>query len=226
MPDVGRTAPRTSRPRSPSSRRPGAKCSPVCSTRRTSPTSGSSANSRAGARRSLRSTRPSCSRSRSRRSGPPPIGVGLISGDWWSPTRPLKSYLTGETCQQWADDYTKRTNQQWTQPLMHVVAFEMAIWALQHATDPTSKDAIVAAITTDEVRQHRWTDMDFSAPVPAQLTSGPEPCPSRTCTSRPCAPASGSRAPSTRTTTWSSTTRRLPMVPVEAQQIPVPAIGA
>ena len=32
--------------------------------------------------------------------GAPPIGVGLISGDWWSPTRPFKSYLTGETCQQ------------------------------------------------------------------------------------------------------------------------------
>jgi branched-chain amino acid transport system substrate-binding protein len=100
--------------------------------------------------------------------GPPPIGVGLISGDWWDPNRPWKSYLTGQTCKEWADDYTARTKQEWTQPLMHVVTFEMAIWALQHATDPTSKDAINSAI-----KQMKFTsiggDMDFSAPVATDM---------------------------------------------------------
>ena len=99
------------------------------------------------------------------------IATGLTSAAWWSPSRPFKSYFTGETCQQWADEFTKRTNNQWTQPLMHVVTFEMATWALQHATDPTSKDSILQAITTMKFDSIGGS-MDFSAPVTAQPTPG------------------------------------------------------
>ena len=47
------------------------------------------------------------------------VGVGLTTEVWWAPTHPYTSALLGETCQQFADEFTKRTNQQWTQPLLH-----------------------------------------------------------------------------------------------------------
>ena len=74
------------------------------------------------------------------------LGNGLLTELWWHRTFPFKSYFTGETCAQLADDYEKRTNQQQTAPLLHYMVGEWAIWALQNATDPTSKDSILAAI--------------------------------------------------------------------------------
>jgi len=99
------------------------------------------------------------------------LGFGLVSNLWWSPTRPYKSYFTGESCQAWADEFTKRTSQQWTQPLMHVTIFEMALWALQNATDPTSKDAIIAAVQKMKFASIGGP-IDFTAPVTAQPTPG------------------------------------------------------
>ena len=37
------------------------------------------------------------------------VGNGLTTEVWWMPTHPFKSPLTGETCQQFADEYTRRT---------------------------------------------------------------------------------------------------------------------
>lgn len=153
--------------------------------------------------------------------GPPPIGIGLISGDWWDPKRPWKSYLTGDTCQQWADDYSTKTGQQWTQPLMHVVTFEMAIWALQHATDPTSKDAILAAI-----KQMKFTsiggDMDFSAPVPATTTVGQNHVHPNVYKSPACA-GQWVKGTTNQYDYVVVNNTAAPMVLVEAQQIAVPA---
>ena len=38
-----------------------------------------------------------------------PSGYGITCEQWWGPTFPFKSSLTGETCQQLADDFEKRT---------------------------------------------------------------------------------------------------------------------
>jgi branched-chain amino acid transport system substrate-binding protein len=100
------------------------------------------------------------------------IAINLTCGGWWNPEWPYKSSLTGETGQQFADEYVKRTKLQWTQPLMHYTVFEMANWAFQNATDPTSKDAIIAAVEKmklDTIGGH----IDFSAPVTPQPTPGP-----------------------------------------------------
>jgi len=99
------------------------------------------------------------------------IATGLTSACWWTPSRPFKSYFTGETCQQWADEFTKRNNMQWTQPLMHVVTFEMAYWALQNATDPTDKEAIIATVPKMKF-DSLGGPMDSSAPVTAAPTPG------------------------------------------------------
>jgi len=75
-----------------------------------------------------------------------PSPVGLTSEVTWHPTWPYKSSLTGLTAQQWADEYTRLTHRQWTQPIGTVHAlFEVAINVLQRAGvgDP---QAIVDAI--------------------------------------------------------------------------------
>ena len=74
------------------------------------------------------------------------IGYGLTAEVWWHPTFPFKSSLSGETCQQFADDWQTSTGKQWTQPLMHYLVFEIVADALKRTTNVDSKDAIVAAV--------------------------------------------------------------------------------
>ena len=58
-------------------------------------------------------------------------GYGLSTEVWWTPRHPFKSSLTGETCQQFADDFEKRSGLQWTQPLLHYGVFEVVADALK-----------------------------------------------------------------------------------------------
>ena len=74
------------------------------------------------------------------------IGEGLTAEVWWHPTFPYKSSLSGETCQQFADAWTKATSKQWTQPLMHYLVFEIVADALKRTKNVDSKDEIVAAV--------------------------------------------------------------------------------
>ncbi|MCL4371139.1 MAG: ABC transporter substrate-binding protein [Chloroflexi bacterium] len=108
------------------------------------------------------------------------IGAGLTTEVWWTPAWPFKSSLTGETCQQFADEYEARSNSQWTQPLLHYVVFEMAADVLKRASDPTSKDAILIAITTMKLDTIAGT-VDFTSPV-ADNTAHPVP----NCYTSPC----------------------------------------
>lgn len=74
-------------------------------------------------------------------------GHNLSSEVWWSPSHPFKSSLTGATSRQLADDFTAATRRPWTQPIGFVHAlFELAADILKRIDDPTSADAIVAAI--------------------------------------------------------------------------------
>ena len=59
---------------------------------------------------------------------------GLSSEIWWTPSHPFKSSLTGVSCKELADSWTKSTNRQWTQPLgFDYAAFEIAIDVLKRA---------------------------------------------------------------------------------------------
>ena len=61
-------------------------------------------------------------------------GNGLSSEIWWTPHHPFKSGLTGQSCQQLTDAYTKASNRPWTQPIgfQHAL-FEVAIDVLKRA---------------------------------------------------------------------------------------------
>jgi branched-chain amino acid transport system substrate-binding protein len=59
---------------------------------------------------------------------------GLSSEIWWTPSHPFKSSLTGVSCKDLADSWTKSTSRQWTQPLgFDYAAFEIAIDVLKRA---------------------------------------------------------------------------------------------
>ena len=92
------------------------------------------------------------------------IANGLIKELWWHRTFPFTSSLTGETCAQLADDFEAKTGEQQTAPLLHYVVGEMAVYAIQKATDPKSKDALLAAIETMKFDSLVGT-IDFTAPI-------------------------------------------------------------
>ena len=92
------------------------------------------------------------------------LGIGLTTEVWWTPAHPFTSSLLGETCQQFADEFTKRTSQQWTQPLLHFIVFEMAVDTLQRATSVDDKEALLTAIKTTKL-DTIGGPIDFTAPV-------------------------------------------------------------
>jgi branched-chain amino acid transport system substrate-binding protein len=92
------------------------------------------------------------------------IADGLTTEVWWTPAHPFTSSFLGESCQQFADEYTKRGNGQWTQPLLHFIVFEMAVDTLQRATSVDDKEAILAAIKTTKLETIGGL-IDFTAPV-------------------------------------------------------------
>ncbi len=74
-------------------------------------------------------------------------GNGLTSEIWWTPNHPFKSNLTGQSCKDLTDAYTKATNRPWTQPIgfQHAL-FEVAIDVLKRAKNPTDPKAILDSI--------------------------------------------------------------------------------
>ena len=59
---------------------------------------------------------------------------------------PWKSSLTGETCQQIADQYEAATGKQWVQALSNYSLFEVAYAAMQMVNNPHDKAAVAAAL--------------------------------------------------------------------------------
>jgi branched-chain amino acid transport system substrate-binding protein len=93
------------------------------------------------------------------------IGNGLLCDAWWDPKFPFKSSLTGETCEELAADFEKRTSMQASNPLMHYVVTEMAMYALQHAKDPTNRESILAALETMKLDTSVAGPIDFTAEI-------------------------------------------------------------
>jgi len=100
------------------------------------------------------------------------VANGLMTELWWHRTFPWKSSLTGETCAQLADDFEAKTGQEQTAPLLHYVCGEMAIYAVQKATDPKSKDAVLAVLETLKLDTIIGL-IDFTAPIIAATGTGP-----------------------------------------------------
>jgi len=73
-------------------------------------------------------------------------GDGLASEVWWTPSHPFKSSLTGVSCKDIGDQYTKSVGKQWTQFIGFVHAlFEVAFDSVARAGS-TDKQKLVDAI--------------------------------------------------------------------------------
>ena len=125
------------------------------------------------------------------------IGYGLSSEVWWSPSHPFTSSLTGQTCQQLADAYESSTGKQWTQPIMHYEVFEVVVDALKRTTNVDDKQVIVDADQGHRPPDHR---RPHHAGRRARRSTR-----ATTCASRRSPAVSGTRAPSTPSTSTSST---------------------
>ncbi|MFH0915684.1 MAG: ABC transporter substrate-binding protein [bacterium] len=82
----------------------------------------------------------------------------------WTPRMPFKSSLTGETCQQFADEFEKRAGIQWAQYLLHYAVFEVVADALKRCSDIEDKEAIIAAIGSTKLDTLAGP-VDFTSPV-------------------------------------------------------------
>jgi len=79
-------------------------------------------------------------------------GQGLTQESWWTPSRPFKSSLTGQSAAEYAKEYEQATGKQWSQPLGFAHAlFEAALDALKRTKDIDSKESIRDAIASTKL---------------------------------------------------------------------------
>src|SRR6476646_2501320 len=104
-------------------------------------------------------------------------GNGLTSEIWWAADQPFKSGLTGQSCKQLTDAYTKATNRPWTQPIgfQHAL-FEVAIDVLKRAKNLSDPKSILDAISTTNynsiVGPVRWAGQPVKNVSRTPLVSG------------------------------------------------------
>ena len=89
---------------------------------------------------------------------------GLTVEYMWGSHWPFKSSLTGETCQQLADDYENRTGNQWTALIGAYDRMEWLVDALKRTDDIESKDKLLAAIASTKL-DTMLGPIDFTAPI-------------------------------------------------------------
>jgi branched-chain amino acid transport system substrate-binding protein len=82
----------------------------------------------------------------------------------WHPSWPFKDSITGKSCQDLADDYTAKTNEEWTAPIGQYGKFEWAVDVFKRVTNLDDKEEIVKMISTTKL-ETCLGPMDFTAPV-------------------------------------------------------------
>ncbi len=90
------------------------------------------------------------------------IVVNCTSELVWHPSWPFKSSLTGETCQELADDYEKRTSAQWSPAIAQYARMEWFVDALKRTANVDDKEALLAAIAGTKM-DTMWGAIDFSS---------------------------------------------------------------
>ena len=79
-------------------------------------------------------------------------GDGLTQEAWWTPNRPFKSSLTGQTSQQFSDAYEDSSKKPWNESLGYAHAmFEVALDTLKRTKDIESKASIRDALALTDL---------------------------------------------------------------------------
>ncbi|MBN1322287.1 MAG: ABC transporter substrate-binding protein [Thermoleophilia bacterium] len=93
------------------------------------------------------------------------LGDGLLGPMWFHPTFPFASSLTGETAQEMCDDFEKRNNMQWQQPILHYVVFEWVVDVLKRTTNVDDKEDIMKRVAETNMPMTIAGPIDFTAPL-------------------------------------------------------------
>jgi branched-chain amino acid transport system substrate-binding protein len=70
----------------------------------------------------------------------------IATDTWWVPTLPWTSTLTGETCQQMANEYESAVGSQWNANISNYSLFEVAYAAFKTVSDPHDHNEVADAI--------------------------------------------------------------------------------
>ena len=111
----------------------------------------------------------------------------VATDTWWVPTMPWTSSFTGETCQQFANDYETAGGGQWNANLSNYSLFEVAHAAFTSVNNPHDKTEVADAI-------HNVNINALAGPLNFASSKAPAPA----WRSRRRSACSGRREPSTR----------------------------
>jgi branched-chain amino acid transport system substrate-binding protein len=91
-------------------------------------------------------------------------GIGLTGEVVWHPTFPYKSSLTGQTCQELADQYVADTGEGWTEPIGQYGKFEWAIDCYKRMTNIDDKELFPPVVQATKMETINGP-IDFTGPV-------------------------------------------------------------
>jgi branched-chain amino acid transport system substrate-binding protein len=90
----------------------------------------------------------------------------IATDAWWVPGLPWTSSLTGDTCQQLADQFTAAGLGQPNQNISNYTLFEVAYQAFQAVDDPHDKTALAAALFQVKLPQAIAGPLDYTSTDP------------------------------------------------------------
>ena len=93
------------------------------------------------------------------------IGYGISGPMYWHPTFTFKSPLSGLTCQQLADEWEKRNNSMWQQPILHYLLGDWAYDVLKRTKNLDDKEEIITNVASTNMPDSIGGALDFTAPV-------------------------------------------------------------
>jgi branched-chain amino acid transport system substrate-binding protein len=93
------------------------------------------------------------------------IGYNLSGPMFWHPSFPFKSTLSGMTCQQIADEWEKKNNTMWQQPILHYLLGEWVVDVLKRTKNVDDKEEIIANVASTKMAETVGGPLDFTAPV-------------------------------------------------------------
>ncbi|MCL5734968.1 MAG: ABC transporter substrate-binding protein [Actinobacteria bacterium] len=88
----------------------------------------------------------------------------------WHNAFPFKSPLVGDTCQQYADEYEKRTNSKWNVALCHGILFDWATDVLKRTANLDDKNSVLDAVKSTKMETISGM-IDFTAAIDTSTTA-------------------------------------------------------
>jgi branched-chain amino acid transport system substrate-binding protein len=93
------------------------------------------------------------------------LADGQCGVQWFHPTFPFKSSLSGATCQEMCDDFEQAKGMQWQQCIMHYAVFEWAVDVFKRTTNIDDKEEFVTRVQETNMADSLAGPLDFTVPV-------------------------------------------------------------